>query len=76
MRWYLRWGWPPLYRKPREAAVLADEAENAAVRVRTEIIVPLRELREGDHLSAAVADDMTRTRRPARGDGSGSPAAS
>jgi hypothetical protein len=55
-----RWGWPPLRWEPSQAKQLADQSEADYVRVHTDVIVPLRRIRENDHLMDAIAEDMRR----------------
>jgi hypothetical protein len=50
--------WP--VRKTRQ---LADEAEEAAARTHREVTEPLRKMRQGDHLTPAVVNDIRRQQR-------------
>jgi hypothetical protein len=43
-----------------EVRELADEAEAARDKAHREVIIPLRELRSGDHLTPAIARDIRR----------------
>jgi hypothetical protein len=49
-----------LWARRVEARELAEEAEAARDRAHREVVVPLRELRSGDHLTPAIARDIRR----------------
>jgi hypothetical protein len=50
----------------RKTTALADEAEAARDRTHQEVIVPLRQMRSGDFLTPAIAEEIRRQhqRRP------------
>jgi hypothetical protein len=65
--WILSMSWPPV-RRYSDAKQLADKADDDLLRVHTEVVIPLRQIREGgDHVIGAIADDMARPRRPREG---------
>lgn len=49
-------GWWPR-RPPRESQRLAEQAEADAERVHREVVSPLRQLREGDHIVDVIRRD-------------------
>ena len=49
-------GWWPV----RKTKVIADQAEEALDRTHREVIEPLRQMRRGDFLTPAIAEDIRR----------------
>lgn len=55
-RWPWTWRWPVR----RRARAEAKQSEEAAAYVHAELVIPLRKMREANHLTEAVAEDMKR----------------
>ena len=52
----------PGWLRVRKTRELAEQAEAARDKVHQEVIVPLRQMRAGDYLTPAIADDIRRQR--------------
>lgn len=51
---------PKWWPAPRKTRKIAEQAEAETERVHRELIVPLRQMRRGDYLTPAIAEDIRR----------------